>query len=51
MKRLQQICRFLLLLFFLKREQILTIAVKLEISNKLDILIYRWLFWVHVTSG
>lgn len=28
----------------------LTIVMKLEISNKLDILIYRRLLWINVTS-
>lgn len=31
--------------------KILTIVMKLEISNKLDVLVYRRLLWINVTSG
>lgn len=31
--------------------KILTIIMKLEISNKLDVLVYRRLLWINVTSG
>lgn len=31
--------------------KILTIVMKLEISNKLDVLIDRRLLWINVTSG